>query len=132
MRIIKNILLTGFLVLIGGIFLLSPYLSNSKGSFNRYDGTVYPDYSSQYAFSSGDTALGGTAILNGESGGGAQAQLSSGPFFSAYLREKILSYSFLREKVLSRASLKPFSPYFIHSSSTPGRYFVLVLREIII
>lgn len=117
MRIIKKIFLTGFLVLIGGIF---------------YDGTVYPDYSSQHAFSSGDTALGGTAILNGESGGGEQAQLSSRPFFSAYLLEKILSYSFLREKVLSRASLRPFFPYIVNFSSTPGRYFVYVLREIII
>ncbi|MEN6618568.1 MAG: hypothetical protein ABFC28_03595 [Rikenellaceae bacterium] len=108
-------------------------MSESKADSEKYYASAYPDYSNQYIFSSGNAPLGSsTAILNGDGNCGSEAQLTSMPLFASYFLEKILSYSYLREKFRHRISVSPFSQYIIHFSGTPGRYFVFVLREIII
>lgn len=129
----KNTLTYGMLFIISSFLWFSPLMTELKIDFDGFEGVAHPGYSGQFTFSSEDSALGGSsAILNGGWNGGNPAQLTSGPFFSTYFLEKILSYSYMREKVLSRVSLKPFSQYIINFCSTPGRYFVFVLREIII
>lgn len=133
MRMVRNIFFSALLVLVAGMLLISPYLNLSDISNDSYSyNAVSSDFTSQYIFSTGNLPLGSAAILNGGCGGASQAELTTISIFSAYLLEKILSYSYLREKILSRVSLKPFLPYFVHSSKTPGNYFVFVLREIII
>ncbi|MFA5848662.1 MAG: hypothetical protein WC833_02175 [Bacteroidales bacterium] len=133
MRLVRNIIFSGFLVIITGMLLITPYLNISDVTDDFYGyNTGTSEYTSQYEFSNGNLPNSGAAILNSGFGGSSQAEVTTISIFSAYLLEKILSYSYLREKILSRVSLKPFLPYFVHSSKTPGKYFVFVLREIII
>jgi len=133
MRLVRNIIFSGFLVIITGMLLITPYLNITEISDNYYiNNSGSCDIKSQYEFSNANLSHGSAAILNSGSGGMPQAEVTSINVFSAYLLEKILSYSYLREKILSRVTLKPFLPYFVHSSKTPGNYFVFVLREIII
>ncbi|OFY44620.1 MAG: hypothetical protein A2X18_03345 [Bacteroidetes bacterium GWF2_40_14] len=133
MQQVRNIIFSGLLVMVTGILLISPYLNISDFSDDCYSyNNESSIFASQYEFSNGSLPNGGAAILNSGFGGSSQAEVTTISIFSAYMLEKILSYSYLRERILSRASLKPFLLYFVHSSKTPGNYFVYVLREIII
>lgn len=132
MKIVRNILTKGLLVLVSGLLLFSPLLKIYKSDNVSYTGIPFLENSSQYYFSDGSSSFGDSLATIGEGSNSLQVNWTSGSGFSSCLLEKILSYSFLREKYLSKASVKPFPQYILHMSGSQNNYYVYVLREIII
>lgn len=119
MQFLRKILSIGLLVLIGGFFLLSPYLYGIKQGAGRYDNVPDSPFAVQI-------------LSNGYNSNILQVRLTSGTFFTACFLEKILSYSSHREKYLSNVTDKPFPQYIINFLDTPWGYYVYSLRKIII